>query len=210
MASPKKSGRVHTRDLTTLTKKTLSSEVAALSILKGVNLPEDQILAVTNTIIDTIKSTLLEGTAVRLRTLGCLTIFHHKERKGVRNPKTKESTVLAPYTSVKLRKSRTEKNMPELGVNGMAELLKEKYPDLLIDDLKTINMSLVEIIKNINLGKTRIEIRGFGVFFPSYVAARKTRNPKTGESVNTPGKYVIHFNCSDSIDEYLTEKFPIK
>ena len=39
----------------------------------------------------------------------------------------------------------------------------------------------------------RIEIRGFGSFSLHYRAPRVGRNPKSGESVSLPGKYVPHF-----------------
>ena len=39
----------------------------------------------------------------------------------------------------------------------------------------------------------RIEIRGFGSFELRYRKPRKARNPKTGETVYTESKYVIHF-----------------
>ncbi len=40
---------------------------------------------------------------------------------------------------------------------------------------------------------SRIEIRGFGSFSLHYRAPRVGRNPKTGESVELPGKHVPHF-----------------
>ena len=39
----------------------------------------------------------------------------------------------------------------------------------------------------------RIEIRGFGAFSRHEWKARAGRNPKTGESVDIPAKYVAHF-----------------
>lgn len=39
----------------------------------------------------------------------------------------------------------------------------------------------------------RIEIRGFGSFSLHFRPPRIGRNPKTGESVALPGKYVPHF-----------------
>ena len=39
----------------------------------------------------------------------------------------------------------------------------------------------------------RIEIRGFGSFSLHYRQARQGRNPKTGEKVELPGKYVPYF-----------------
>ena len=42
-------------------------------------------------------------------------------------------------------------------------------------------------------GGDRIEIRGFGSIGLRYRSPRSGRNPKSGESVNVPGKYVPHF-----------------
>ena len=39
----------------------------------------------------------------------------------------------------------------------------------------------------------RIEIRGFGSISLRYRGPRSGRNPKSGERVNVPGKYVPHF-----------------
>ncbi len=39
----------------------------------------------------------------------------------------------------------------------------------------------------------RIEIRGFGSFSLHYRPPRTGRNPKSGEKVDLPGKYVPHF-----------------
>jgi len=39
----------------------------------------------------------------------------------------------------------------------------------------------------------RIEIRGFGSFSLHFRSPRVGRNPKTGESVELPGKHVPHF-----------------
>ena len=39
----------------------------------------------------------------------------------------------------------------------------------------------------------RIEIRGFGSFSLHYRPSRVGRNPKTGEPVSLPEKYVPHF-----------------
>ena len=47
----------------------------------------------------------------------------------------------------------------------------------------------------------RIEIRGFGSFSLHYRAPRVGRNPKSGESVSLPGKYVPHFNPGKELRE---------
>ena len=42
---------------------------------------------------------------------------------------------------------------------------------------------------------SRIEIRGFGSFCLNYRPERLGRNPKSGESVVVPAKYVPHFKA---------------
>ncbi len=41
----------------------------------------------------------------------------------------------------------------------------------------------------------RIEIRGFGSFCLNYRPERQGRNPKSGENVMVPAKYVPHFKA---------------
>ena len=45
----------------------------------------------------------------------------------------------------------------------------------------------------------RIEIRGFGSFSLHYRPPRKGRNPKTGEPVDLPEKYVPHFKAGKEL-----------
>ena len=47
----------------------------------------------------------------------------------------------------------------------------------------------------------RIEIRGFGSIGLRYRGPRGGRNPKTGERVNVPGKYVPHFKAGRLLRE---------
>ncbi len=47
----------------------------------------------------------------------------------------------------------------------------------------------------------RIEIRGFGSFVLRYRVPRIARNPKTGEYLQTTGKYVLHFKPGKELKE---------
>ena len=61
---------------------------------------------------------------------------------------------------------------------------------------KDVELAVKTMIEQISLALAsgeRIEIRGFGSFSLHYRAPRIGRNPKTGESVGLPGKYVPHF-----------------
>ena len=66
--------------------------------------------------------------------------------------------------------------------------LSESYPNFLKKDLeKFSNIILNEIKLTLKRGE-RVELRGFGVFSTKVQKARISRNPKTGEKVNTPKK----------------------
>ena len=47
----------------------------------------------------------------------------------------------------------------------------------------------------------RIEIRGFGSFGLNYRPPRIGRNPKSGEKVQVPEKYVPHFKAGKELRE---------
>ena len=47
----------------------------------------------------------------------------------------------------------------------------------------------------------RIEIRGFGSFSLHHRTARKGRNPKTGDQVSLPPKFVPHFKPGKELRE---------
>ena len=63
---------------------------------------------------------------------------------------------------------------------------------------KFVNIILKEIKETLKRGE-RVELRGFGVFSTNIQKARISRNPKTGEKVNTPKKKTIHFKMSKDL-----------
>ena len=52
----------------------------------------------------------------------------------------------------------------------------------------------------------RVEIRGFGSFGLNYKPPRNARNPKTGEGVKIPAKYVPHFKSGKELRERVDYK----
>ena len=77
--------------------------------------------------------------------------------------------------------------------------LSRNFPNFLKKDLeKLTNIILEEIKKTLKRGE-RVEIRGFGVFSTNIQKARISRNPKTGEKVNTPEKKTIHFKMAKDL-----------
>ena len=54
----------------------------------------------------------------------------------------------------------------------------------------------------------RIEIRGFGSFGLNYRPPRVGRNPKSGEKVHVPEKYVPHFKAGKELRERVDSMDP--
>ncbi len=90
-----------------------------------------------------------------------------------------------------------------------SKLLKQistNYPNFLKRDLdKFIDIILNEIKRSLRRGD-RVELRGFGVFSTNIQKARISRNPKTGEKVNTPEKKTIHFKMSKDLFKKLNNE----
>ena len=77
--------------------------------------------------------------------------------------------------------------------------LSNSYPNFLKKDIeKFLNIILNEIKKTLKRGE-RVELRGFGVWSTHVQKARTSRNPKTGEKVQTPEKKTIHFKMAKDL-----------
>ncbi len=84
--------------------------------------------------------------------------------------------------------------------------LSKNYPNFLKKDLeKFTNIILVEIKRSLKRGE-RVELRGFGIFSTNIQKARISRNPRTGEKVNTPQKRTIHFKMSKDLFKKLNNE----
>ena len=84
--------------------------------------------------------------------------------------------------------------------------LSKNYPNFLKKDLeKFLNIILKEIKQTLKRGE-RVELRGFGVFYTNIQKARISRNPKTGEKVNTPEKKTINFKMSKDLFKKLNNE----
>ena len=84
--------------------------------------------------------------------------------------------------------------------------LSNNYPNFLKKDLeKFTNIILNEIKRALRRGN-RVELRGFGIFYTNIQKARISRNPKTGEKVNTPEKKTIHFKMSKEMFKKLNNE----
>ena len=84
--------------------------------------------------------------------------------------------------------------------------LSKNYPNFLKKDLEKITNIILKEIKNTLKRGERVELRGFGVFSSKTQKARISRNPKTGEKINTPIKKTIHFKMSKEMFKKLNNE----
>jgi len=68
-----------------------------------------------------------------------------------------------------------------------------------------VSIMLEEIIRAVDSGQ-RVELRGFGSFFPRERKARMGRNPKTGEAVSVADKKVLFFKAGRELLRRLNGK----
>jgi len=85
----------------------------------------------------------------------------------------------------------------------LLDQLKKSYPNFLKKDLEKVMSIVLNEIKQALKRGNRVELRGFGMFSTNIQKARISRNPKTGEKVNTPEKKTIHFKMAKEMFKKL-------
>lgn len=79
--------------------------------------------------------------------------------------------------------------------------LAERFPQLGAKDADFAVKVLLDALSAALVSGDRIEVRGFGSFSLNYRPPRIGRNPKSGEKVNVPEKYVPHFKAGKELRE---------
>jgi len=79
--------------------------------------------------------------------------------------------------------------------------LAQRYPQLVAKDAEYAVKMILDAMTQALLDGNRIEIRGFGSFGLNYRPPRVGRNPKSGERVHVPEKYVPHFKAGKELRE---------
>lgn len=90
----------------------------------------------------------------------------------------------------------------------LVEALANRFPQLIAADAEIAVDHIIGAIKRTLAQGHRVEIRGFGSFSLNYRPPRMGRNPKTGEKVSVPGKYVPHFKAGKELRELLMDQQP--
>ncbi len=88
----------------------------------------------------------------------------------------------------------------------LIEKVSEKYEGLTRNQTEIVVDTVFDSIKKALMDGEKIEIRGFGNFRLKTRKPRKARNPKTGESVDVPGKKVLFFRVGKALKEDLNSK----
>lgn len=87
------------------------------------------------------------------------------------------------------------------------EIVKAISEEIGLTQLKTkeIVQKTFDAIVETLVRDERIELRNFGVFEVKKRAARKARNPRTGEAVSVEAKYVVTFKPGKEMEERVKE-----
>lgn len=68
-----------------------------------------------------------------------------------------------------------------------------------------VSTILDEIVHAVDVGE-RVELRGFGSFFPRQRQSRMARNPKTGEIVHVSARRIMFFTAGKNLKDRLNGK----
>ncbi|NJD35273.1 MAG: integration host factor subunit beta [Betaproteobacteria bacterium] len=79
--------------------------------------------------------------------------------------------------------------------------LAERFPQLVAKDADFAVKMMLDALTSALVQGDRIEIRGFGSFALNFRPPRIGRNPKSGDKVQVPEKYVPHFKAGKELRE---------
>ncbi len=83
--------------------------------------------------------------------------------------------------------------------------LAARFPQLVSKDAEYAVKMMLDAMTDALVQGERIEIRGFGSFGLNHRPARLGRNPKSGDKVEVPEKFVPHFKAGKELRERADE-----
>ena len=89
--------------------------------------------------------------------------------------------------------------------SDLVSALALRFPTLTAKDAEIAVKEILDAIGHALARRDRVEIRGFGSFSLNHRPPRKGRNPKSGETVSVPAKYVPHFKAGKEMRERVEE-----
>src|SRR5690554_6256335 len=87
----------------------------------------------------------------------------------------------------------------------LVELIGSNRTQRSVKDVELGVKTVIEHMSQALADGQRIEIRGFGSFSLHHREARTGRNPKTGEAVQLPAKFVPHFKPGKELREQVND-----
>lgn len=90
--------------------------------------------------------------------------------------------------------------------SDLIQRLSELHPQLLAKDAEHAVKIILDALADTLSKGGRAEIRGFGSFGLNHRPPRIGRNPKSGEQVKVPAKYVPHFKAGKELKERVDFK----
>ncbi len=78
------------------------------------------------------------------------------------------------------------------------------------EDIELVISLILEALTDHLAKGDRVELRGFGSFHISYRCPRRGRNPRSGQGVDVPGKWVPHFKPGKSMRSEVNLRFEAK
>jgi integration host factor subunit beta len=87
----------------------------------------------------------------------------------------------------------------------LIEILAARHNQLAPKDAELAVKTMLDAMSSTLAHGDRIEIRGFGSFGLNFRPPRMGRNPKTGEKVLVPKKFVPHFKAGKELRERVDE-----
>ena len=95
--------------------------------------------------------------------------------------------------------------MKSMTKSELIEILSARHSQLAPKDAELAVKAMLDAMSHTLASGDRIEIRGFGSFGLNYRPPRTGRNPKTGEKVQVPKKYVPHFKAGVKVIVFSLE-----
>jgi integration host factor subunit beta len=83
--------------------------------------------------------------------------------------------------------------------------LAERFAQLTQRDTEFAVKTILDTMSDALARGYRIEIRGFGSFALNYRPPRTGRNPKSGDKVSVPAKWVPHFKAGKELRERVDQ-----
>ena len=81
----------------------------------------------------------------------------------------------------------------------LIQQLSKSFPNFYKKDIEKFSKIIIEEIKQTLKRGERVELRGFGIFYTNIQKARISREPRTGQKVNTPEKKTIKFKIAKDL-----------